>query len=131
MAELFGFGAQLPYQQRLAHLAARRIALWDVLASARRVGSADARIETSSMRSNDIAGLFDSTCPPVAVALNGGFAGRAWQRYLDANRPVAQLLADATVMVMPSTSPAYASKSKDAKLEQWRQLARVLDRVDN
>ena len=127
MAELFGFSAGLPYRQRLARLTARRVALWDVLAAARRRGSADAAIETATMRTNDIAGLIGAPGRLQVVALNGGFAARAFARYLDAHPTSARLLARAAVLPMPSTSPAHAAKSLAAKLEEWRQLARVLD----
>ena len=126
MAELFGFAASLPYRQRLAQLAARQVAIWDVLASAKRVGSADAAIETGSMRTNDIAGLLCRTGSVEVIALNGGFAGRAFRRYLDANPKAARLLAGATILPMPSTSPAYAGRSLAAKLEDWRRLADAL-----
>ena len=55
MGALFGAGAELPYDQRLARLNAAGVALWDVIARCRRPGSLDSAIEDSVP--NDLASL--------------------------------------------------------------------------
>ena len=129
MAELFGFSASLSYQQKLAQLEKRRIAVWDVLASARRTGSADAAIETATMRFNNMADLIGKRGSIEVVALNGGLARRSFAGYLNANRTAARLFSETRILPMPSTSPAYASKSLAAKLAIWRQLAEALQEI--
>ena len=72
--------ALLDYDERLAALRDARIGLWDVVASASRIGSSDAAIR--DLAANDLAGLV-ATLPHLrAVAFNGGAARRIGTRQL-------------------------------------------------
>ncbi len=116
MGELIGAGPDAPYEQRLARLVERRIALWDVCARAFRIGALDARIEPASIVVNDFPGLF-AECPGIErIFFNGGTAENLYRRR------VLPTLETPPVPVtrLPSTSPAFAAQPYAAKLAQWR-----------
>ena len=75
----------------------RGIALWDVVATARRVGSGDAAIKDAA--ANDLAALVRSLPRLRAVAFNGGKAA-AIGRPLLARESV-------TLIDLPSSSPLH------------------------
>jgi len=105
--------AGLPYDDRLSRLAARGIALWDVVDQARRQGSLDGAIRGAS--ANRLA-EFASTRPLLrAVAFNGKTAARLGRSAL--NR-----LSGIQLIDLPSSSPAYTIAFAD-KLAIWSQLA--------
>ena len=118
MGDLVGAGRSLPYARRTAVLRERGIALWDVIAEARRPGSLDASIDAASVRHNDIAALLASEPTLRAVAFNGAAARTLFRRHvaprLDAAASGVGLLA------LPSTSPAHASLRPEAKRAAWR-----------
>lgn len=79
MAEICGFPPDAPYAARLRGLAARGVALWDVLAACERSGSLDSAIRAP--RPNDVPGLL-ARCPSITrVCCNGQAAGRYLRRY--------------------------------------------------
>jgi hypoxanthine-DNA glycosylase len=102
---------ELPYEARLGRLLARRIALWDALGACRRRGSLDTAIRDP--RGNDFEALLGALPALGAVAFNGATAAKS--------EPVFAARGLATYR-MPSTSPAYAGRSFDAKLASWRAL---------
>jgi TDG/mug DNA glycosylase family protein len=109
MEALFGIDAGLPYAKRIEQVRAHRIALWDVVRSCSRPGSADANITNPVF--NDIPG-FATTHPMLRlVALNGSTAGRFYS----------QIAADIMVpsIVLPSTSPANAQLTLAEKIKRW------------
>ena len=99
----------LPYEQRIAHLCARGLGLWDVYAACRREGSLDRAIQAAVP--NDLAGLAARLPQLQAIAHNGGESARAMKR-------TAAL--SVAVVKLPSTSPANASWSFERKLAAWR-----------
>lgn len=118
MGALFGAGPQLPYADRLDRLVAAGVALWDVIGSCARDGSLDSAIAPDSVVPNDFAALF-AACPQLsAVFFNGGAAETAFRRHVQraAGSPPLRLAR------LPSTSPAHAARSFDAKLEAWQAL---------
>lgn len=106
----------LGYEQRLAAILAAGVGLWDVVGSARREGSLDAAIRDH--RPNDLSRLAGTLPELRAIGFNGATAARI-------GRPQ---LADAGVrlVLLPSSSPAYASMRRADKLERWRELASFL-----
>jgi len=102
----------MTYDDRLARLAARGIALWDVVSEARRMGSLDGAIRGAT--SNRLAD-FVATHPQLrAVAFNGKTAARLGR--------VALSGCGAIEMVdLPSSSPANTIAFA-VKLEQWKIL---------
>jgi len=108
--------ASLPYPRRIATLRKSDIALWDVLGSCTREGSLDSDIDDSSIVPNDFAGFFRRHPHVRRVFFNGAKAEQAYRRFVLPN-----LEGDTRgYLRLPSTSPAHASLSFDAKLEAWR-----------
>ena len=113
-AELFGFDCEATYSERLAVLQAHRVALWDVLRSCRRTGSADAAIDLKRLVPNDFDWLF-GTYPSVdRVYFNGAAAANLFERLIRCPPTV-------TRHRLPSTSPAHTI-SRAAKLAAWSGL---------
>ncbi|KMN31727.1 2-hydroxyacid dehydrogenase [Chromobacterium sp. LK1] len=105
---------ELAYAERLDALQGAGVALWDVIASARRRGSLDTSIR--DQRANDLRELAQSLPRLRAVAFNGATAARAAGQ-LDG--------LGLDILALPSSSPAH-TLAFDRKLEVWRQLGRYL-----
>lgn len=122
MGALFGAGAELPYDQRLARLNAAGVALWDVIARCRRPGSLDSAIARDSVEPNDFPMLF-AACPQIThVFFNGTAAETAFRRHARlpaGSRPL-------SFTRLPSTSPAHAACDLTAKLAAWQAVATAL-----
>lgn len=86
------------------------LALWDVIASCRIEGSADATVRDAVPV--DIARVTE-VAPIRRVICNGALAGRLYAQHLQP-----QLHLEATVL--PSTSPANAAWSLPRLTERWR-----------
>ncbi len=105
----------LGYDDRLAALVEARVALWDVIASARRTGSTDATIREAE--ANDLAALV-ATLPALrAVAFNGGTAAEIGRSRVDAT--------GLDLVLLPSSSPLHTI-GVAAKLPAWSALAAFL-----
>ena len=116
MAALFGTPADAPYAARVQALERAGVALWDVLATCERSGSLDAAIRRDSEVVNDIAGLL-ARCPAIrVVAFNGAAAEAAFRRHCLDLRANSAL----RFIRLPSTSPAHAALSREAKCSAWR-----------
>ncbi|RPH43367.1 MAG: DNA-deoxyinosine glycosylase [Burkholderiales bacterium] len=102
---------ELDYEARLERLRVRRVALWDVLGACRRTGSLDAAIRDA--HGNDFDALLAGLPGLGAVAFNGATAARSEPAF--AARGL-------VTYRMPSTSPAHAALSFEAKLERWMAL---------
>jgi hypoxanthine-DNA glycosylase len=104
--------AALDYDARLRRLAARQVALWDVVAEALRRGSLDGAIRGAT--ANELAG-YAATHPRLeAVAFNGRTAATIGRRAL-ARRD------DLTLIDLPSSSAAL-TRSFDDKASAWAAL---------
>ncbi len=103
--------AALPYPERLDRVAAHGIAIWDAFAACRRDGSLDAAIRDAQR--NDLDALLEARPSIGAVAFNGATAARV--------EPLLAARGLATYR-LPSTSPAHAGLSLDAKQARWRVL---------
>jgi hypoxanthine-DNA glycosylase len=114
---LFGETPTANYADRLAFVAVRRIALWDVCAMAERRASLDSEIRREVP--NTIHDLLDAHPGIAAVAFNGGGAKRLYHRHFRP-RPGLRYLA------LPSTSPAHASLGFAEKLALWSVLRDAL-----
>ena len=110
MGEIFGFDAEAPYQERTAALRADGVAVWDVLASCRRVGSLDSAVEIDSMVPNDFRALFDTYPAIEHVMFNGAAAEKNFNRLVGL---------DLLSVRLPSTSPAQTMRYED-KLAAWQ-----------
>ncbi|AEV74254.1 G:T/U mismatch-specific DNA glycosylase [Mycolicibacterium rhodesiae NBB3] len=111
--ELYGFGADDPYDDRTAALVANGIAVWDVLKECRRAGSLDSAVEPKSMVGNDFGDLF-LTYPGISrVFFNGAAAETNFNRLV-------RVAPDADYRRLPSTSPAQTMRYEH-KLAIWRE----------
>lgn len=110
--------ARLDYDSRLERLTAAGIALWDVVARARRRGSLDADIRDA--QATDLVRLTRALPLLQAVGFNGGKASALGRRQLG---PVADGL---TLVDLPSSSPAHTRPFAE-KLERWMALRRFLE----
>jgi TDG/mug DNA glycosylase family protein len=106
---LFLIDRHLPYEIRTFQLARHGIALWDVIHSCCRRGSADTRIQDPVF--NDIAGFLNSYPSLDLVVLNGSTAGRYYHQ-LNIPEPVPSV-------ILPSTSPANARLTLNEKVRAW------------
>jgi TDG/mug DNA glycosylase family protein len=107
MELLLGIDHTLPYPARTARLAEHQIALWDVLRTCTRDGSADTAILDPV--SNDIRGFVAAHPTIRCIALNGNTAGHYFTR-MNPGLPG---------IILPSTSPAYARMPLAQKAQHW------------
>ena len=117
---LAALGNAAPPQTRQAQqqlCAALGIAVWDVLASCEREGSADTAIIRETERPNDIAALLQANPGIAAIGLNGQRAQTCFARHI-------RLAAEERLQILPlpSTSPANARMSFADKLAAWRRI---------
>lgn len=115
MGALVGAGSDLPYDIRLDRLRGAGVALWDVVGSCRRRGSLDSHIEQEIP--NDFNVFFQRHPEIEAVFFNGQAAQSLFRQH------VLRGLGSFTVTscALPSTSPAHAGMSLDAKTARWRE----------
>lgn len=114
MEDLFECDRTSAYQERLATLTSKGIAVWDVLHQCRRTGSLDSAVERDSMVANDFADFYAKHNTLERVFFNGAAAEQNYRRLV---RPSPSL----TYMRLPSTSPAHTMRYPD-KLDAWRSL---------
>ena len=115
MGDLVGAYPALPYAERLHKLAEAGIALWDVIAACERPGSLDADIVKDSVRGNDFAGFFAVHRSITRVFFNGATAELNFRRHVLPGLSGWSL----PTRRLPSTSPAHAALSYEAKLAAW------------
>ncbi|MCJ7741147.1 MAG: DNA-deoxyinosine glycosylase [Methanoregula sp.] len=106
---LFSVDRHLPYRVRTTRLIDHRIALWDVICTCSREGSADARIQNPVF--NDLGGFLVAFPTLHLVALNGSSAGRYYQQL--------NLSSSVPAVVLPSTSPANTRFTLKEKVRRW------------
>jgi TDG/mug DNA glycosylase family protein len=100
----------LPYDERLAELLAARIGLWDVIQSAKRMGSGDGAIRDYTA---NVLQEFANSLPYLkALAFNGGKTAIIGRKQLIVPHSHA-------ILALPSSSAAYCSISLQQKLEAW------------
>ncbi len=116
---LYGLPRPDNYVARIQFLLEKHIALWDVLESCVRPGSADADIRHAVP--NQIPGLLEKHPGICAVFPNGKGAERLFRRFI-----LPKLTMPVEIIVLPSTSPAHASMSFEQKLEGWKPLLEYL-----
>jgi len=106
------------YDARLAALLAAGIGLWDVIASASRIGSLDSAIR--DYRPNALETVVAGLPSLKALAFNGGKAFQIGRR-LHGHAALAQF-------PLPSSSAAFCAMPFETKLVAWRDLAQFLPR---
>ena len=114
---LTGINRHLPYVERVEKLVKNRIALWDVISTCQREGSADHHIRNPSL--NPVRELLNSY-PSIRAAI---FNGTTASRYASSLR-----LPDHIMQVtLPSTSPANTRFTLAEKTKRWGILQEVLN----
>lgn len=108
----------LDYAARLERLAERRVGLWDMIATARRIGSLDQAIRNA--QHNRIEHLLQDYPDLRAIAFNGSTASAAGRRLM-AEPPLSIHLID-----LPSSSAAN-TRSMSEKATEWSVLAQFVD----
>ena len=104
--------AALDYRDRILRLAARDIALWDVVGEARREGSLDGSIRSATP---NLLAEYVATHPRLrAIAFNGQTAGRLGRLALSG-------IESLKLVDLPSSSPAYTLPFA-WKVERWAVL---------
>ncbi len=116
--------AHLPYVDKVRHLQQSRVALWDVLADCQRPGSLDSKIVVGSEVFNPLDAFRQQMPDLQAIFFNGQKAQSLFVRRFAA----ASAFEGLNLAVLPSTSPAHASLSKEQKARVWQQnLGQYLD----
>ena len=118
MGTLVGAGPELPYAQRTEALTKAGIALWDVCASAHRIGSLDSAIKHHA--ANDFASFFAKHPKINLVCFNGQKAAAIYRRSV--LRKLSPAIQQLPTRVLPSTSPANASIPYEERLRQWSSI---------
>lgn len=104
------------YEARVQLLQRHHIALWDVCHSCLRQGSLDTAIREA--QPNPIRELLQQYPELQLIAFNGQKAAGLFRKYF---KDIAVPL-----LVLPSTSPANAGKSRSEKEKQWLELRKYL-----
>ncbi len=100
------------YIEKIAFLKKNSIALWDVLESCERTGSADAAIRNP--KPNDIRGLLFGYPAIQLVLFNGKSVEKLFKKHIGYND-----LPEVMFRVLPSTSPAHAVRFEE-KHDEWK-----------
>lgn len=109
--------AALDYEARLACLLEHGVGLWDSIGTATRSGSLDAAIR--EIEANPLPRLVESLPNLQAVAFNGAKSAAI-------GAPQLAGAAHLALLRLPSSSPAHAALSFEAKLAQWSILGKYL-----
>lgn len=120
MGRLFLFEArpELDYQAYLSELVRSKVALWDVLQSDERDGSADANIVPGSEVPNDFDRFFECHPSVRTVFFNGIKAKKLYRKYVNEtpSNPAGHLV----FRCLPSTSSNNTHLTKEGKPEACR-----------
>ena len=119
MSQIYNFDPSLSYLERTQVLTNNSVAVWDVLFDCERPGSLDSAIVKESVRVNNFSDFFSQHSELRTVVFNGAAAETFFKRHYG------DLLTNSSSGITwhrcPSTSPAHASISTQAKLEAWHQ----------
>jgi TDG/mug DNA glycosylase family protein len=113
---LFGIDCSATYRERTLRLAAKGVAVWDVIARCSREGSGDDRI--TDAQPNPLAPLLERHAYIRHVAFNGGTAYTTTR----ALTPDVFSLPNIHFERLPSTSPRNARMRLADKVEVWRRM---------
>jgi hypoxanthine-DNA glycosylase len=128
LADVFSEPHVVEFEQQKALLKRNRIALWDVLHSAERIGSLDSAIRNPVP--NDIAKLLVEYPRLRTIAFNGLRAQSLFRQFIAATLTVP---ADKLrLSALPSTSPTPSRKAVtyQEKVAQWAAFLNAEGRVD-
>ena len=124
MMSLLGADPELDYQHRSMVLIENRIAVWDTLKTCIRPGSLDTAIVNASVEVNDFNLFFLQHISIQYVFFNGRKSEQLFRRYAMKTLPEQDRTLE--YHVLPSTSPAMASLTRQEKTDRWRLLIEKL-----
>lgn len=107
------YGCEVPddYQSRKSFLQDRKIAVWDVAATAVRQGSLDSNI--TDIVPNDLDGFLTNHPAIRLIVFNGKKAEAMFNRFFKRKPEI-------LYVTLPSSSPANASKKLHDLVDDWR-----------
>ena len=116
MGEIFTFDSTIEYQLRIEKMLEHKIAIWDVLQQCERKGSLDSAIIAKTIKPNDFKTFFLKYKNIKKVIFNGTKAEKEFNKHVK--------LSNNSIILhkAPSTSPAMAILTKNAKLAIWKKL---------
>jgi len=123
LEQLFEAKPGFDYEARTAMLKAAKVALWDVLFTAKRDRSVDSAIIAGSEVTNDFSQFFSLHKQIRAVFFNGTKAEELFRRLVLPGLPQVRSL---PLYRLPSTSPANARLTRNGKLGAWRAVVDAL-----
>jgi len=107
----------LSYIEKARVLKANNIALWDVIKSCEREGSLDSSIVGGSITVNDFAAWYSKHRTIKRVFFNGAGAEKEYKKRVLPFLP--DRFGYIRYLKLPSTSPAMAKLTREAKLAAW------------
>ncbi|MEN8136498.1 MAG: DNA-deoxyinosine glycosylase [Thermodesulfobacteriota bacterium] len=123
MATLFGFDSSATYEQKTQVLLQNKIALWDVISSCQREGSLDSSIKNETIIENDFNAFFKRNSHITHVFFNGARAENEYRKKILPK--LSKTKHDIKYARLPSTSPAMAQLSLNAKILEWSKIKRT------
>jgi TDG/mug DNA glycosylase family protein len=128
LADVFEEPHVVEYEQQKALLKRNRIALWDVLHSAERIGSLDSAIRNPVP--NDIAKLLVDYPRLRTIAFNGLRAQSLFRQFIAATLTIPP--DKLRMSALPSTSPTPSRKAVtyQEKVARWRAFLNAEDRIE-
>jgi len=120
ISALFNYNPDNSYSSRKDWVISNNIALWDVLQNCERIGSLDANINFSTVKTNDFTRLFNDYPSIKQVFFNGKLAEKLYNQHIlpSLNNQYTYL----KYGYLPSTSPAYAALKLEQKIEAWKAI---------
>lgn len=112
IARITGEEVPVTIEEKKAMLLRNHIAVWDVIASCRIIGSSDSSIQDVVV--NDFSEVLDKA-PIEKIYANGGKAYELYEKY-------AYEKTKREIIKLPSTSPANASFAVEKLCESWIQI---------
>jgi TDG/mug DNA glycosylase family protein len=116
----FGLDPGASYSDRIKLLTGQQVALWDVLKTCTRESSLDSDIVESSIIPNDFGAFFASHPNVRHVYFNGAMAEKSYRKHV---LPTLGEIPRIAYVRLPSTSPAHASLTIEAKIAAWKCIA--------
>jgi len=118
MDALFAIDHRFPYPERIKYLTGYHIALWDVVRTCTRKGSADEEIREPLF--NDISGFLTAHPTVRLIVLNGATAGRYFH--------LLNMTPAIKNHILPSTSPANTRYTLAEKVKVWEIVRKNCER---
>lgn len=113
MSELCGFDPSLGYSEKVDLISRRKIAVWDVIASCYRPGSLDSKIDQGTVTPNPIDALLQAEPTIGLLCFNGQAAEKLFNKFIKLPNWQGENV------ILPSTSPANAAMTREAKRGKW------------